>query len=79
MRTKNKILIVMVLIGISLIVSSIFMVYSEIHSAKQFCSSMNRTYSFLPDYEHRCDNMEILQLYSEFERYWDFNYNITLP
>lgn len=80
MNKNDKIFFIIILIGIGLIIISFMIIFSEINSAKGFCNSIDRDYSFFPDLKHRCDNLSISQSYSQLRgKHWDFYYNITLP
>ena len=69
--------------GIILIIASFFIILNEIKSAKDFCNSINESYSFLPDLRHACNHIPIFKYNSNiFGKYWDFsprNFKVNLP
>lgn len=82
-RKNNLILISLIMLGIGLILSSLFIILSETKPAKEFCNSVNQTYTF-NNFNHKCNGNQIFQYNSVLiGEYWGFTSNedskITLP
>ena len=74
MKRNNYFFIILIIIGISLILLSIFILFDEIHSAKKFCNSINQTYSFFNNFKHECNGRPIYKYSSDlFGNYWGFS------
>lgn len=84
MKKNNLILLCVVIFGVTLVFIATFLILNEVKSAKEFCNSINGTYSFWTNLKHECNGKPFFQYTSFFfEKYWDFtprdNFNITLP
>ena len=83
LKRNNLILICLSVFGIGLILCSLFLILSEVNSAKEFCNSINQTYSF-NNFNHKCNGTQIFQYNSVIiGKYWGFtpieDYEIILP
>lgn len=82
LKKNNLILICATVFGITLILVAFFLIFNEVKPAKEFCNSINETYSF-SNLGHECNEIPIYQYTSFlFEKYWDFSprddFNINL-
>ena len=66
---KESILGILIVVGLIMITTSLALVYFEIRGAKEFCDSINGTYSFtfIPPI-HYCDHKQIVRYSSG----WNF-------
>ncbi len=83
LKRNNLILIFSIIFGIGLILGSILLVLSEIKPAKEFCNSINQTYSF-NNFYHKCNEIQIFKYNSVLlGKYWGFtsmeDYKIIIP
>lgn len=82
-KENNLILICAVIFGVILISTGSYLIFNEVKSAKEFCNSINETYSF-SGLRHECNGKPIYQYTSFFfDKYWDFSprddFKIELP
>ena len=83
LKRNDLILISLIVFGIGLILGSLFIVLNETKPAKEFCNSINQTYSF-SNFNHKCNGNQIFQYNSVLlGKYWGFHsmedFKINIP